>query len=44
MADAIIALTANRAMKSAFLAPDSRVVDTCGGHSCYAHGFLPSPG
>jgi hypothetical protein len=34
---------AARAMKSAFLAPDSRVVDTCGGHACYAHGYSPAP-
>src|SRR3954453_1332070 len=33
----------NRAMKSAFLSLDSKVVDTCGPHPCYANGYTPKP-
>jgi hypothetical protein len=33
----------NRAMKSAFLSIDSKVVDTCGPHPCYANGYTPKP-
>jgi hypothetical protein len=32
---------ANREMKSDFLSLDSRVVDTCGPHPCYANGYNP---
>jgi hypothetical protein len=32
---------AARDMKSAFLSYDSRVIDTCGGGSCYANGYHP---
>ena len=35
---------AARAMKSAFLARDSQVFDTCYGHPCYAHGYVPPSG
>ena len=34
---------ANRQMKSAFLSLDSKVVDTCGPHPCYANGYTPKP-
>src|SRR4051794_38264161 len=33
----------NRAMKAAFLSVDSKVVDTCGPHPCYANGYTPKP-
>src|SRR4051794_28437877 len=33
----------NRAMKAAFLSIDSKVVDTCGPHPCYANGYTPKP-
>ena len=35
---------AARAMKSYFLSLHSQVVDTCGGHPCYANGYLPPSG